>query len=196
GTSSCGRRRRRWPVPRSSTSTAPTSCRGRSATTGEQLSKTQSRSRAASAACCPISRRRRRSSSSRSAESARRKAGAVVFEMSAQAPLLQVPQPKRRFGRSGEGTLRERAQGVAFALPALVVLGLFVVYPAYYTVRLAFYKSDYLFNFTNYIGLQNFKDLFQDTDFFDVSHFPPSGALFNNLRWVIVYISLTLVLGL
>ncbi len=116
--------------------------------------------------------------------------------MSAQAPPLQVPQPKRRFGRSGEGTFRERLNGIAFALPALVVLGLFVIYPAYYTVRLAFYKSDYLFSFTDYIGLQNFKDLFQDKDFFDASHFPPDGAFFNNLRWVVVYISLTLILGL
>ena len=92
--------------------------------------------------------------------------------------------------------MRERAEGVAFALPALIILGLFVIYPAYYTVRLAFYKSDFLFSFTNYVGLQNFKDLFQDNDFFDVSHFPPSGAVFNNLKWVVIYISLCLILGL
>jgi alpha-glucoside transport system permease protein len=116
--------------------------------------------------------------------------------LSAQAPPIQVPQPKRRFGRSREGTFKERLQGILFALPALIVLGLFVIYPAYYTVRLAFYKSDFLFSFTNYVGLQNFRDLFQDNDFFDVSHFPPSGAVFNNLRWVVVYISLCLILGL
>jgi alpha-glucoside transport system permease protein len=116
--------------------------------------------------------------------------------LSAQAPPIQVPQPKRRFGRSREGTFKERLQGILFALPALIVLGLFVIYPAYYTVRLAFYKSDFLFSFTNYVGLQNFRDLFQDKDFFDISHFPPSGAVFNNLRWVVVYISLCLILGL
>jgi alpha-glucoside transport system permease protein len=116
--------------------------------------------------------------------------------LSAQAPPLQVPQPKRRFGRPREGSFKERLQGIAFAAPALIVLGLFVVYPAYYTVRLAFYSSDYLFSFTNYVGLQNFKDLFQDKDFFDVSHFPPSGAVFNNVKWVLIYISLCLILGL
>jgi alpha-glucoside transport system permease protein len=116
--------------------------------------------------------------------------------VSAQAPPLQVPQPKRRFGRSGEGSLRERAQGIAFAPPALIVLGLFVVYPAYYTVRLAFYKSDFLFSFTNYVGLQNFRDLFDDKNFWDTSHFPPEGAFFNNLKWVVLYISLCLILGL
>jgi alpha-glucoside transport system permease protein len=92
--------------------------------------------------------------------------------------------------------LRERAQGIAFALPALIVLGLFVVYPAYYTVRLAFYKSDFLFSFTNYVGLQNFRDLFDDKNFWDTSHFPPEGAFFNNLKWVVLYISLCLILGL
>jgi alpha-glucoside transport system permease protein len=116
--------------------------------------------------------------------------------LSAQAPPVQVPQPKRRYGRSREGTFRERLEGILFALPALIVLALFVIYPAYYTVRLAFYKSDFLFSFTNYVGLQNFRDLFQDKDFFDVSHFPPSGAVFNNVKWVIVYISLCLILGL
>jgi alpha-glucoside transport system permease protein len=116
--------------------------------------------------------------------------------LSAQAPPIQVPQPKRRFGRPREGTFKERLQGILFALPALIVLGLFVIYPAYYTVRLAFYKSGYLFDFTNYVGLQNFRDLFQDNDFFDVSHFPPSGAVFNNLKWVVIYISLCLILGL
>lgn len=116
--------------------------------------------------------------------------------MSAQAPPLQVPQPKRRFGRPREGSFKERLQGILFALPALIVLGLFVIYPAYYTARLAFYKSGYLYDFTNYVGLQNFRDLFQDKDFFDVSHFPPSGAVFNNLKWVVVYISLCLILGL
>jgi alpha-glucoside transport system permease protein len=116
--------------------------------------------------------------------------------LSAQAPPIQVPQPKRRYGRSREGTFKERLQGILFALPALIVLALFVIYPAYYTVRLAFYKSDFLFSFTNYVGLQNFRDLFQDKDFFDASHFPPSGAVFNNLKWVVVYISLCLILGL
>ena len=92
--------------------------------------------------------------------------------------------------------MKERLQGVLFALPALVVLALFVIYPAYYTVRLAFYKSDFLFSFTNYVGLQNFRDLFEDKNFWDTSHFPPSGAFFNNLKWVVLYISLCLILGL
>jgi alpha-glucoside transport system permease protein len=76
------------------------------------------------------------------------------------------------------------------------VLALFVIYPAYYTIRLAFYRSDFLFSFTGWVGLDNFKDLFDDKAFFDTSHFPPSGAFFNNVKWVIIYITLSLILGL
>jgi alpha-glucoside transport system permease protein len=110
---------------------------------------------------------------------------------------MQVPQPKRRFGRSGEGSLRERLEGIAFALPAILVLAAFVVYPAYYTIRLAFYQSDFLFAFTGWVGLDNFKDLLTNSpDFLDLSHFPPGGALINNVKWIIIYISLCLVFGL
>lgn len=90
-----------------------------------------------------------------------------------------------------------RFQGLVFIAPALVVLGIFLIYPAYFTIRLAFYQSDYLFRFTNAVGIDNFKQLFtSDPDFLDLSRFPPSGALVNNLRWVIFYISISLVLGL
>jgi alpha-glucoside transport system permease protein len=117
--------------------------------------------------------------------------------VSAQAPPLQVPQPKRRFGRPREGSLKERLEGIAFALPALIILALLVVYPTYYTVRLAFYNSDFLFKFTDYVGLDNFKDLLtNDPDFLDLSKFPPSGAMINNVRWVIFYVGLCLILGL
>src|SRR5439155_16406085 len=66
-----------------------------------------------------------------------------------------------------------------------------------YTIRLSFYTSDIFDRFTGYVGLDNFKQLFtNDPEFLDLSHFPPSGELVNNLKWVILYISLTLALGL
>lgn len=77
------------------------------------------------------------------------------------------------------------------------MLGLFLIYPAYYTVRLSFYQSDYLYHFTNWVGINNFKELLTgDTDFLDLSHFPPSGALINNLKWIVIYITLCLTFGL
>jgi alpha-glucoside transport system permease protein len=91
----------------------------------------------------------------------------------------------------------ERVQGLLFVLPALTVLAIFLIYPAYYTIRLAFYEGDFHFGFFHYLGLQNFKDLLtNDPDFLDLSKFPPGGALFNNLRWVVFYISLSLIIGL
>ena len=61
------------------------------------------------------------------------------------------------------------------------------MYPAYYTVRLSFYNSDFLFRFTDYVGFRQLQGLLtNDPDFLDLSHFPPSGAMINNVRWVIV----------
>jgi alpha-glucoside transport system permease protein len=103
------------------------------------------------------------------------------------------PPPPRSPGR----TIRERFQGAVFIVPALVVLGIFVVYPAYYTIRLAFYKSDFFFGFTDWVGLSNFKELLtNDKEFLDLSTFPPQGALMNNLRWLIFYTGLSLTFGL
>lgn len=82
-------------------------------------------------------------------------------------------------------------------LPALVVLAIFLIYPAYYTTRLAFYEGDFHFGFFHYLGIDNFKNLLtNDKDFLDLSKFPPGGALINNLRWLIFYISLSLLIGL
>jgi alpha-glucoside transport system permease protein len=114
-----------------------------------------------------------------------------------QALPTPVAEPPPVAEPVGTRTLASRLGGLLFISPALVVLGLFLIYPAYYTIRLAFYQSDYLFNFTHWIGIDNFKNLLtNDSDFLDVSHFPPNGALINNLRWVLIYISVSLILGL
>jgi alpha-glucoside transport system permease protein len=91
----------------------------------------------------------------------------------------------------------ERLRGILFVLPALAVLAIFLIYPAYYTIRLAFYEGDFHFGFFHYLGVDNFKQLLtNDPDFLDLSKFPPGGALINNLRWVIFYITLSLIIGL
>ena len=115
-----------------------------------------------------------------------------------QPPPPQVAKAPRGAARSfGDVRTGDRIQGLLFTLPALVVLGLFLVYPAYYTIRLAFYDSDFRFNFTHYLGIGNFKELLtNDPSFLDLSKWPPSGALINNLRWVIFYITLSLGFGL
>jgi alpha-glucoside transport system permease protein len=114
-----------------------------------------------------------------------------------QALPTPVPAPPPVAEPVGSRSRLSRFQGFLFISPALVVLGLFLVYPAYYTIRLSFYQGDYLFNFTHWVGIDNFKNLLtNDPDFLDLSHFPPGGALVNNLRWIIFYISLSLIFGL
>jgi alpha-glucoside transport system permease protein len=110
-------------------------------------------------------------------------------------PVAAPPPPSKGRGRAWSGV--ERLQGMLFVLPALVVLAIFLIYPAYYTIRLAFYEGDFHFGFFHYLGIDNFKQLLtNDKDFLDLSKFPPGGALINNLRWVIFYISLSLIIGL
>src|ERR687887_2032423 len=103
----------------------------------------------------------------------------------------RVPSPRAEAGR-----FRDTLQGIAFAGPALAVLGLFLIYPAVQTIRLAFYRG-FGFRFEHYLGIGNFKDLLtSDPDFLDRSHFPPTGALINNLRWIVIYTAACLILGL
>ena len=110
-------------------------------------------------------------------------------------PVAAPPPSEGRGVRAWSGF--ERLQGMLFVLPALVVLTLFLIYPAYYTIRLAFYEGGFDFGFAHYLGIDNFKQLLtNDKDFLDLSKFPPGGALINNVRWVIFYISLSLIIGL
>jgi alpha-glucoside transport system permease protein len=109
----------------------------------------------------------------------------------------------------GRRSFRDRIDFLLFLSPALVVLGIFLIYPAYYTIRLSFYQSNYLFDFTGWVGIDNFRDLLtNDPDFLDTSKFHglnifqellyknDGGALINNLHWVVFYVSLSLILGL
>jgi len=108
---------------------------------------------------------------------------------------VAAPPPREDSVRLSSGF--GRFQGMLFVLPALIVLALFLIYPAYYTIRLAFYEGSFNFGFAHYLGIDNFKELLtNDKDFLDTTKFPPGGALINNLRWVIFYIGISLIIGL
>jgi len=72
-------------------------------------------------------------------------------------PVAAPPPSEGRRVRLRSGF--ERLQGMLFVLPALVVLAIFLIYPAYYTIRLAFYEGDFKFNFFHWLGVANFKEL-------------------------------------
>ncbi|MFL5679797.1 MAG: carbohydrate ABC transporter permease [Chloroflexota bacterium] len=83
-----------------------------------------------------------------------------------------------------------------FLGPAIVLLLVFIVYPTIYTIFLSFNRGR-RGEFTNWVGLDNFTSLLtRDPDFLDLTHFPPSGALFNNVLWIIFYVGFVLFLGL
>jgi alpha-glucoside transport system permease protein len=93
-------------------------------------------------------------------------------------------------------TRRQAFQGFLFALPATLFLLIFLVYPTIWTIALSFNTGKGL-QFSKWIGFRNYVDLFtHDRLFIDLSHFPPSGAVFNNVTWVILNTSLCVGLGL
>lgn len=83
-----------------------------------------------------------------------------------------------------------------FVAPAALLIAVLIIYPTFWTVRLSLYGGQG-FNFTNFVGLQNFVRLLtQDPNFLDLSQFPPRGAVVNNVLWLVTYTPLVLGIGL
>src|SRR2546425_7648409 len=82
-----------------------------------------------------------------------------------------------------------------FLLPAAVFLIVFLLSPSLYTVRLSFNRGRNGV-FDEWVGLDNYVRLFTDPDFINLSSFPPSGALWNNVLWIVFYTSIVIFLGL
>lgn len=91
---------------------------------------------------------------------------------------------------------RQAFVGFLFVLPALILLLVFLVYPTFWTIALSFDTGRGL-DFKKFIGFDNYVNLFtNDHLFLDLSEFPPSGAVFNNITWAFLNTSLCLGLGL
>ncbi|HEV7603653.1 MAG TPA: sugar ABC transporter permease [Candidatus Limnocylindrales bacterium] len=83
-----------------------------------------------------------------------------------------------------------------FSAPAAILLIVFLVYPTIYTIALAFNRGRQG-QFTEWVGLNNFIQLFtNDPGFINLKTFPPSGAIWNNVLWIIFYTGFVLGLGL
>src|SRR5438045_3350475 len=84
---------------------------------------------------------------------------------------------------------------ILFLAPATLLLIVFLIYPAIYTVFLSFNRGrNGIFN--DWVGLDNYARLFADQDFLNFSTFPPSGALWNNVLWLVLYVSIVIFFGL
>ncbi|MGH3083065.1 MAG: carbohydrate ABC transporter permease [Gaiellaceae bacterium] len=92
---------------------------------------------------------------------------------------------------------RQSVQALLFIGPALLILGVLIVYPMVRTVIYSFGNLNTRLEVTRWIGFENYTRLFtKDKSFLNLEDFPPSGALANNVKWMILYTSLSLLLGL
>ena len=86
-------------------------------------------------------------------------------------------------------------QAAPFILPALVLIIFFLIVPVIWTIALSFNTGAGL-RFRRWVGFDNFERLLtRDSRFLDLEGFP-SGAVVNNIKWVVLYTLLCLVLGL
>jgi alpha-glucoside transport system permease protein len=92
---------------------------------------------------------------------------------------------------------RQGVQALLFIGPAVVMLGVLIVYPMIRTSIYSFANLNSRLEVTRWIGFDNYTRLFtEDKSFLNLEEFPPSGALANNVKWMILYTSLSLLLGL
>jgi alpha-glucoside transport system permease protein len=89
--------------------------------------------------------------------------------------------------------VRDQLVSVLFILPALLLLLLFLVYPTIVTFRMSLDTGAGL-RITEFVGLDNYRRLAGDRLFIDIAHL--SGAVFNNLLWLVVYVGGCLAFGL
>jgi alpha-glucoside transport system permease protein len=88
-------------------------------------------------------------------------------------------------------------QALPFLAPALFLTFFGLIVPVIWTAAMSFNRTRGLNFGTEWIGFDNYERLLtRDSRFLNRDEFPWSGALFNNIRWLIIYPALCLVLGL
>ncbi len=96
---------------------------------------------------------------------------------------------RRRRALGARRVVGSRFTGLVFTLPALVLFGVFLGYPVYETVRLGFYDWDGLDPTQLWIGLDNYRELFNLDPYFMT-------AVRNTALWAVVTVPLQLLVGL
>jgi alpha-glucoside transport system permease protein len=100
--------------------------------------------------------------------------------IAAEPPVVAAPPPE-----AGAGSRSRYLVGALFLLPTFVLLGVWMVYPAIYTIIRSFYG---IHGFNNFVGLDNYKAIFQTSTLVT--------AIKNNAIWVAVVPALTTAIGL
>lgn len=89
-----------------------------------------------------------------------------------------------KLAESLKGRWEDRVKPWVFAGPAILAIGVYLIYPAVTTIQLSFANDQT----TAYVGIQNYIDLLSDKTFLQ--------ALINNLLWIIIVPALVVALGL
>jgi len=71
----------------------------------------------------------------------------------------------------------------AFLLPGLALVGLMLIYPTFQTINYSFANE----NSTEYVGLQNYRTIFGDSEFWQ--------SILNNVLWLIIVPATVVALG-
>lgn len=112
--------------------------------------------------------------------------------MTADSPPADTALATGRTSKPGGGF---SWAALLFLGPAGLLLIAFLVYPTIYSFFLSFNRGRGG-EFTEWVGFDNWVALFtQDPNFLRLG-FPPSGALWNNVLWIVFYVSLTVLFGL
>ncbi len=108
-------------------------------------------------------------------------------------PVSGVPVHAAGSGEAPAG--RRSFAPILFLLPASLLLIVFLLYPTLYTILLSFNRGRNG-TFNEWVGLDNYVRLFSDPDFLNLATLPPSGALWNNVLWIVFYTSIVIFVGL
>jgi alpha-glucoside transport system permease protein len=85
-----------------------------------------------------------------------------------------------------EGLPRRLSEGAipyAFVLPGLALVALMLIYPTFQTINYSFANDDS----TAYVGLQNYRTIFSDSEFWQ--------SIVNNILWLLIVPAVTVAFG-
>lgn len=102
----------------------------------------------------------------------------------------ELTQAERKSASARHNALQKLGRGIlpyAMVTPAMVVFGLFTIYPIFYMVYLSFFKWN-LIGDQVFIGVQNFVNMFANADFWKV--------LGNSLYYMLATVFFSMVLSL
>lgn len=107
-------------------------------------------------------------------------------------PVLTTPA---KAPKAAAGGRRFDPMVLLFLGPVALFALIFLIYPTIYTIALSFNRGR-RGEFTEWVGFEHYIALFRDKSFIDLSTFPPSGAVWNNVLWAIFYTSVVIFVGL